>query len=131
MLSDVIQKNCKEFEPLSKSESIKIQRKWLELFANRVKEKTGKWRTGDYLWSNFASGIQPAYSSSKAIELYKQQKLGLFYILDESGKHCFQCKSETLPEFYNTGYDLYLFPKDGNWTVVFCHDNVVYFSYAE
>jgi hypothetical protein len=122
MIIDVIQLNCKDVTQLSKKDSIKIYQKWLGLFANRVNEVTGKWRIGNHLWEGFASGMQPSFSENKAIELYRRQRSSLFYIFDESGKHCFQ---------YNTGYDLYILPEDESWTVAFCHDNVVYFSYAE
>jgi len=129
MLIEKIQIHCKEVFPLSKRDSIRIYQKWLGLFANKVHEVTGKWRVGDHLWEGFATGVQPGYSENKAMELYRKQKSNMFHVFDESGKHCFQCKSDTLPEFYNTGYDLYILPEDESWTVVFCHDNIVYFSY--
>lgn len=131
MLSEVIQKHCQDIEVLSKSDSIKIHRKWLELFAYKVKETTGKWRIGDHLWEGFASDIQPCYLNNKALVQYRKQKLNLFYVFDESGKYCFKCKSNAFPELFNTGYDLYVLPEDNSWTTVFSHDNAVYFAYAD
>ncbi len=131
IMEDVILEACDEVQLLSKSSSIKVQKKWLTLFATKIYEANGRWRVGEHLWEGFSSGVQPCFLESKAIELYKKQPLDSFYIFDESGKHCFQCKSSTFPELYNTGYDLYLMPESEAWTVVFCHDNVVYFSFAD
>jgi len=128
MLSDILENHCIVKEPLSKAESIKIQQKWIGLYANKVKEETGKWRIGKNLWEGFAAGIQPSYLNVKAIEKYKEIKTGCFYVFDESGKHAFKCCSDQNPEIYDSGLDLYLVAEDFSWTVVFCHDNVVYFS---
>jgi hypothetical protein len=131
MLFDIIKNHCCEIDVLSKSDSIKIHRKWLELFAYKVKETTGKWRIGAHLWEGFDSDIQSCYLNNKALEQYRKQKISLFYVFDESGKYCFKCKSNVFPEFFNTGYDLYLLPEDNSWTAAFSHDNAVYFAYAD
>jgi hypothetical protein len=131
MLVDIVRKHCDEVEMLSKSEAIKIYQRWLEHFANRVKDMTGKWRVKEHLWEGFSHGIQPSYLNTKALAQYVKQKPSVFYVFDESGKHCFKCKASSYPELFNTGYDLYLIPEDSSWTVVFCHDNVVYFAYPD
>jgi len=130
MFYDLLNAQCDKVTVLSKSNSINIHKKWLKLFASKVKNATGKWMVGEHLWEGFSSGLQVNYLNNKALEQYNLQKSYSFYIFDESGKQGFICTSNSLPEFYNTGYDIYLFPEDESWTIVFCHDNVIYFSYA-
>ena len=131
MFDEEVRKRCDEVEELSKSQSIKIHQLWLSRFANRVKTRTGKWRVGEHLWEGFGRDGQPSFVSTKALTQYARQEIDTFYVFDETGKHCYMCKSAWHPEFYDTGYDVYLMPEDGSWTVVFTHHNVAYFAYAD
>jgi len=130
MFYETLIEQCDKVTILSKSNSINLHKKWLKVFSTNVKAVTGKWINDEHLWEGFSSGLQTSYLNNKALEQYKLQKSHSFYIFDESGKHGFICTSNKLPEFYNTGYDIYLFSEDESWTIVFCHDNVIYFSYA-
>ena len=117
--------NC---ERLSKKESFCLQKEWLELFANRVKEKTGKWVIDGFMWSGFYQGIQPCLMEEKAFQKYIGQKVEEYYIFDESGKHAYRCSSVEYPDFRSFGRDIYLMPKSELWTMVFSHEMAVYFA---
>ncbi|MBT3010994.1 MAG: hypothetical protein KME41_04640 [Candidatus Thiodiazotropha sp. (ex Lucina pensylvanica)] len=113
---------------LTKNQAIEVSKKWLSNFAFKTKAITGKWRLGENLWEAFARNLQPSLTNTKALMAYKQQSIEPFYIFDESGKHCYYCEASVFPELYNTGFDIYIMPISEKWTIVFCHDNVVYFA---
>lgn len=115
---------------LPKVESIEIQKKWMSEFASRVKEKTGKWKIGGSLWMGFYEDIEPSTKNIKAMYEYEQQPVEDFYVFDESGKHCYLVESSNFLMFFNPPEDVYVVPKSFNWTIVFRHDNAVYFSYS-
>jgi hypothetical protein len=131
MLQKILEKANVHAEILTKSQAIKISRIWLNGFASMTKESTGKWRVGEHLWEAFACHIQPSIKNTKALTSYKEKQIEPFYIFDESGTHCYYCVSDEYPEFFNTGLDLYIMPISKAWTMVFCHDNVVYFSESD
>ena len=115
---------------LTKKESINIQKEWLQLFANRVKEMTGKWVVDRFMWSGFCQGLQPCYKDDKAFEKYEDQFVEDYYVFDESGKHAYLCKSEKYPDFRFIGRDIYLMPKSRLWTMVFSHEMMSFFAEA-
>lgn len=131
MLQRVLEKANIRAKVLTKSQAIKISKAWLNGFASRTKELTGKWRVGEHLWEAFASHIQPSIKNTKALASYKEKQIEPFYIFDESGAHCFYCVADEYPKFFNTGLDLYILPISKAWTMVFCHDNVVYFAESQ
>jgi len=116
------------FELLSKKEGFEIQKSWLEQFANKVKEKTGKYQIGKFLWENFSSELQPALTNEKAIEEYKSCSSEPIYIFDEGCHHCYLCKVSELPLFPERSGDIYIFPTSKRWTMVYDHMGGAYFA---
>lgn len=131
MLSPYLNSHKLNKKQLSKAASIKIQKEWMKLFATRVKEKTGKWKIEHAFWMGFAENIEPCFKNNKAIYEYEKQKLEMLYIFDESGKHCYMVSTSTWPKFYNAPEDIYVVPESFDWTIVFRHDNAIYFSYRQ
>lgn len=126
MLEFVLNDKGIKHSALPKKEAIQVNKSWLDRFAGKVKETTGKYKVGDYLWEAFGT-IQPAVTNVKAIELLKEKNIEPFYVFDESGKHCYYCEAEQYPDFFNSGLGVYLFPVSKDWTIIYAHDNAVYF----
>lgn len=129
MFESILKNIVIDYFQLSKSDSIKVQDQWRNIFASKVKEATGKWKIEGSYWMGFAERIEPSFKNTKAIFEYEKQQLEPWYIFDESGKHCFFCKSKKLPTFYNPGHDVYIVSESFLWTIVFRHDNAIYFAY--
>lgn len=129
MFEKILKNIAADYLKLTKSDSIKVQDQWRDIFASKVKETTGKWKIGRSYWMGFAERIEPSFHNTKAIFEYEKQQIEPCYIFDESGKHCFFCKPKKLITFYNFGYDVYIVPESFLWTIVFQHENAIYFAY--
>jgi hypothetical protein len=115
------------FERLTKKEGFAVQREWLDIFASKVKAKTGKYKIGEYVWENFNDKLQPALYDSKAVEEYRKCEAEPIYIFDEGCRHCYLCKVGILPEFALRSGDIYIFPVSKRWTMVYSHMGDTYF----
>jgi hypothetical protein len=112
-----------------RKEAFILQQQWLEHYACAVKEQTGKWLAGEYKWQAFSQGFHSCAKSSYALEKYLEMKVQNYFIMNESGKTCFRCHSETLPDLSEILDDLYVFPPDFSWTMVFTHEQTDFGPY--
>jgi hypothetical protein len=113
---------------LSKKAGYEIQKQWLNIFARKVKEKTGKFQVGEFVWENFSSELEPAIFNEKAIEKYKGCNPEPIYIFDEGCRHCYLCNVKALPIFPERCGDIYILPESQQWTMVYDHMGAVYFA---
>ena len=120
---------CTSIRELSKRECFSVQKTWRTNFATNVKKLTGKWQVDEFLWSGFASGLQPCKKDGKGIDIYRRIKPEPIYMFCEDA--CVECVPQVLPEFFRDGHDVYVMASSGRWTAVFRHDDVFYFAYAE
>jgi hypothetical protein len=116
---------------VNRREGFQIEAKWLELFASKVKDRTGKYLVGRFKWENFADDLQPAVVGSKAYEYYRDQKQEDYYLFNESVSEVWDCNNESFPESAPGSGDWYVFPKSGYWTMVFSHEGTAFFSKKE
>jgi len=119
------------YELLTKAEGFGVQKNWLSIFARKVKEKTGKYQIGEFVWENFNDEVQPALYDSKAIDEYRKCKAEPIYIFDEGCRHCYLCNVSALPEFAARSGDIYIFPVSKSWTLVYSHMGDTYFLRKE
>ena len=116
------------FEALSKKEAFEIQKIWFELFATKVKEKTGKYKIGKFILENFNRDLQPALTNAKAIEEYKSCTPEPIYIFNEGCNSCYLCNIKEIPELSTEFRDIYIFPLSKKWTMVYDHMGGAYFA---
>ncbi|MES9925873.1 MAG: hypothetical protein ABW152_17470 [Candidatus Thiodiazotropha endolucinida] len=116
---------------VKRKQAYQIEMRWLELFASTVKESTGKYTVGHFKWENYLTGLQTAVIGNKAYEYYHAQDREDYYLFNESVSEIWDCTDETFPDTAPDPGDWYVFPKSGRWTMVFSHDDVVFFARNE
>lgn len=132
-----------EFSPKETNAKWKIQRIWREKFARTTKEATGKWAINDRDWHTFSYGYAQSLRGARAESAYAEA-LAEHFILASSNEEIpfYQCRANNLPESdllqrlieENPALlDIYVFPLDLEWTMVFTHETNIgpFFAWAE
>ena len=112
------------YQAIAETEWRRYNQRWLETFARPVKDKTGHWIHLGYKWHTFSYKFVPAASRESAIEAYSREMPSKFIVLSEDeGDPSFICENMPLPDLTEIGEDLYVFPDDYLWTMVFTHEH--------
>lgn len=108
---------------LSKTKKLILQRAWRKIFAMSTFEKTGKWRYRGHDWHSFSYEFHTHIDGGKAIKAYSRTKAFVFYIVPEDEPlHAYECRGRKLPDLSSLNQDIYVFPPDLAWTMVFTHE---------
>ena len=116
-----------EHTQLSKKVGYKIHRDWLELFAGKLKDPSGKFKIGNYIWEAYCSGILPSIGGDDASRLYYSKPMEDYYVIYENGQEVFDCRSSKWPNFFLN--EVIVFPKSKSWSIVYSHEETV--NYVE
>jgi hypothetical protein len=121
---------CGACEELPKKQRWAAMQRWREVFAAPYHAATGKWRKhGDFDWHVFTPKHFQALSGSKAVELYEGQPPTTFVVVpdEEFQQHlpAFRCRGGGWPNFRRFMIDVYVWPEDVGWTMVFTHEESI------
>jgi hypothetical protein len=104
-----------------------LMRRWARVFCADQHEKTGRWKYNGYYWHTFSYEYTAHRSNAEARRLYKAQSPDEYFIVAGTVLlSAVRCKSDRLPDFSFpamrlSGTDIYVFPADLAWTMVFTH----------
>jgi hypothetical protein len=98
--------------------------RWDETFCPNVHRRTGAWIHLGYRWHAYSYGFEAALTGDAALAAYAvcAARDLLVYFEDEDLFDCFGVAS---PDFSSFGDDLYVFPADLAWTMVFTHEQCI------
>jgi hypothetical protein len=118
------------FEPIDRQDKWSLQQKWRESFAKGVKDATGKWSDDGPDWCTFSAGYTASLRGYRAESAYSDAAAVSVILLSSNlAIPGYRCSSKPLlgdiQQFITKErwlYDLYLFPPDFSWTMVFAHE---------
>jgi len=108
--------------PLETETSATLNQRWLEQHCSNVKAQTGKWIYGGYRWHAYTWGFEQAVSGDEAWERYRSKEQSTYLIFFEHSGHIFDCVGPRCPDLGILSDDLYVFPPDLHWTMIFTHE---------
>ena len=109
-------------ELLGTKESYAFSKRWLEMFAEAVKEKHGKYVYRGFRWHGFSYGIQVCTEGADAMSMYLSQWPAPYVIFDEELTTCARCVSAKYPDLTSLHADPYVSHENLKWTMVFTHE---------
>ncbi len=124
-LEDALRQRGVPLRELPRKEGFALQRNWLARFAQGVKERKGHWTFRGYIWHGFSYGFQRCIVGADAMARYQAQPSEDFYVFDEDARHVYECSSPDYPDLTDYRDEAYVFPKSGNWTMVFTHEQSI------
>ena len=106
----------------SKTAAAEVERRWLNTYAQKVKEAHGVWTYRGYRWHGFSYALQPCVSGAAAITQYHEQWKAKFYVFDENLTECMLCEAEEYPDLASLHRDIYVSHANMKWTMAFTHE---------
>jgi hypothetical protein len=106
--------------PLPDDEREVAKQRWLETFCPNVFGKTGRWIHLGIRWHAYSYGFEHATTGELARATYLEQQARDFLLYVESHDLLFDCFGTPSPLLWQD--DLYVFPRDLAWTMVFTHE---------
>lgn len=111
-----------EFEPHMLSERERIEKQWLDTYAQMVKRATGAWILNGFRWHGFSFQHQPAIEGKDALHAYRNQWPASYVVFDEEGVWSYGCTSDVFPDFTTFGADIYVAHHNMKWSMAFTHE---------
>ena len=81
------------------------------------------WIHRGFRWHAYSEGFETALEGEEALAAYLKQDLSRYLIHFEHDRLIFDCQGPPCPVLPNIGDDVYLFPHDLAWTMVFTHED--------
>jgi hypothetical protein len=128
-LAEIFEESKVEHTQLSKKEGYKIHHEWLELFARKLMDSSGKFKIGNYVWEAYWSGLLPSIDGDEASRLYRSKPIEDYYVIYENGRTVFDCRSISWPNFFRN--EVIVFPKSKLWSMVYSHEETVHYVEPE
>lgn len=119
------------------AEEIRSQLKaWREVYAGGLFAATGRWKLGPYDWHVFSFEHAEALNGDRALKEYRAQTSGTVVVHAEALKlPAVRLRGDRLPSFEKHVVDIYIWPENRDWTMVFTHESSLglgpYFSRRE
>jgi hypothetical protein len=96
---------------------------WRRIYARPLKRSLGVWHRGRYDWHVFSYGDTHALDRADALNAYHAEKCTELFVLPND-KHELACRITTKrPPALEGAADVYVFPPDLSWTMVFTHED--------
>ena len=111
-----------EFEPQEMVDRKDVEKRWLEMFAQKVKRATGSWICEGFKWHGFSYEHEEAIDGKSALHEYQGQWAAPYFVFDEEGIWSYKCSSKKYPDFTVLGADIYVVHHNMKWTMVFTHE---------
>jgi hypothetical protein len=118
------------FETIDRQGKWSLQQTWRQRFSRRVKDATGKWSSESPDWSTFSAGYTASVRGFRAESAYADAVAKTVILLSSNPAiPSYRCSSK--PNLVDLRqlliherrlYDLYVFPPDFGWTMVFVHE---------
>jgi hypothetical protein len=124
-LAEILEEDSVVHTRISKREGYKIHHEWLELFAKKLKDQSGKYKIGNYIWEAYWSGVLPSISGDEAFDHYRSSPIEDYYVIFENGEEVFSCRSGKWPNFFSN--EVIVFPISKSWSMVFSHEETIHF----
>ncbi len=109
----------------NRKESFSIRQAWREIYSMDLKNQTGKWKLPDFEWHTFSGGYSKCKNGAKSEEYYRNQVEKNFFVMFEESERLLvlEIVNGQLPQLNDLrGNDIYIYPKDMNWTMAFTHE---------
>ncbi len=119
---DFLDKNKVSYVSLSKKDSFKVQKKWLDVFAQNVFNSCAHWVYDGYKWHGFLNGWELSVEKEKAILEIESATIEPFYLFNENGRLCLMCNAGSYPKFDWYNDDIYILNESLLWTMVYTHE---------
>jgi hypothetical protein len=84
--------------------------------------RTGSWIHLGYRWHAYSYAFETALDRDAARDAYLERAASSFFVYFESADLLFDCFGNASPLFDDWRDDLYVFPADLAWTMVFTHE---------
>ena len=122
LLQDTLSSQGIQFTELSSVDAQRVEERWLQAFAARVKKEKGTPIYMGFKWHGFSYGIEPAKTGEVALRAYQSQWAAPFYVFDEKLDSCLKCEGQPFPNLSELRADLYVVHHNMKWTMVFTHE---------
>lgn len=123
ILVDLLRRHAVAVEELSRKETWAHQQRWRECYSACVKARTGMWTYGAFDWNTFAFGFARCLRDAKALAAYGACPAEEFLVIPEPNKGPgLRCSAESPPDLSSSLIEVYVFPTDLDWTMVFTHE---------
>jgi hypothetical protein len=111
------------FDVLTEKERWEAQQRWRECFSRGVKARTGRWTYGGRDWNAFDQGFVRSLRDTKAMRAYLSVTEREFLVIcEDEAQLGLACRGAPPPDFTTVELELYVFPIDLSWTMVFTHE---------
>jgi hypothetical protein len=110
--------------PLTRRERNAITKRWRERFFPHVFRETGRWVHLGYHWHAYSYRFEAALNGHEALAAYaaRAERKLLVYFEEDA---LFDAYGEPSPDLSAWRDDVYLFPHDLAWTMVFTHEQTL------
>jgi hypothetical protein len=118
---DAMGGNC---DPIPRRRRHEFMQEWRQVYPARLHAVTGKWTWHGFEWHVFSYEHARAIHGVKAWFTYASLSAPpLFIICPQDERYsAFEVRDGSLPDFRNSGLDLYVWPDDLEWTMAFTHE---------
>jgi hypothetical protein len=114
-----------------KSELIPIRKRhqflqeWRHVYAVGLHSATGKWTYLGFDWHVFSYNHARALAREKALFAYRALSAPPRLIICPHDERlpAIEIVGASMPDFYNSGLDIYVWPPDLAWTMAFTHED--------
>jgi hypothetical protein len=113
------------FTEIPRQEQWLYGQRWRECYSAAVKAGTGKWTIGHWDWNTFDHGYARCRTDAKALAAFLDCSANAFIIIPERGAGL-RCSAPVMPDLSATPLELYVFPPDLEWTMVFSHEGTFF-----
>ena len=124
-IEEVLKLKNIDYSVLSNKQGYEIHHDWLELFAKKVKEQTGRYTINGFVWGAYWSGLLPSLDGQAGWEQYQSKDMENFYIIYENGKKVFDCDCCVWPSLLSL--EAIVLPKNQEWSMVFSHEQTMHY----
>jgi len=128
-ITSIFEANEIVYSPLSRKEGFSIHHEWLELFAWKVKEQTGKYTINGYVWEAYWSRLISSLDGDKGINKYQSKEAEDYYVVFENGQIVFDCVGSVWSNLFSI--EAIVFPKRKEWSMVFSHEKTAHYVEPE
>jgi len=114
--------------PVAHAVKRELTERWLERFCANLHRATGKWVHRGLRWHAYSYGFEHALTRDAALAAYAARAAPAVFVYFEEEDELFDCVGVPSPRFDDWHHDLYVFPADLAWTMVFTHEHAIGFG---
>jgi hypothetical protein len=107
--------------PVPAADCDEIMARWAKRFCPNVHRRTGAWIHLGIRWHAYSYGFEAALTGDAALAAYGARAARDLLVYFE-GENLFDCFGVPSPDFGDWGADIYVFPANLAWTMVFTHE---------